>query len=92
MSHASEVMSKFTGRPKKGAKDKKTREEEIQDERPLEGSVTCFQFSDGCELLDQPELFVGYESGAIGMFRIELGPTHANGRPGPMHITKLFTA
>ena len=33
--------SKFSGRPKKGAAGKKTREEEIKDERPLEGSVTC---------------------------------------------------
>ena len=51
LSNASEV-SKFTGKPKKGAKGKKTREEEIVEERPLEGQVTCLEFSDGCGVLD----------------------------------------
>ena len=40
LSHAAQI-SKFSGKPKKGTKGKKTREEEIVDERPLEGSVTC---------------------------------------------------
>jgi len=40
-------------------------------------------------VLEQPELFVGFESGAIGMFRISLAP---NGASGKLHIIKLFTA
>ena len=88
---ASEV-SKFSGRPKKGAKDKQTREEEIKEERPLEGQVTCLEFSDGCGVLDEPELFVGYESGAIGMFRLALGASQADGSPGALTNIKLFTA
>ena len=79
--HTSE-KSKFSGKPKKGAAGKKTREEEIAAERPLEGSVTCLQFTDGCDILSDPELFVGYESGAIGMFRINLDPSLADGSPG----------
>ena len=40
LAHNSEV-SKFSGKPKKGTKGKKTREEEMIEERPIEGSVTC---------------------------------------------------
>ena len=86
------TMSKFTGKPKKGAAGKKTRAEEMADERPQEGSVTCLQFSDGCQLLDQPELFVGFESGAIGMFRVFMEASRADGTPGPMKVKKIFTA
>ena len=44
LAHASTTTkSQFTGRPMKGKKGKgtKTVQEEIKDERPLEGSVTC---------------------------------------------------
>ena len=91
LSHASEV-SKFSGKPKKGTKGKKTREEELVDERPLEGSVTCLKFSDGCDVLEEPELFVGYESGAIGLFRLSLGNSNADGSPGELKQFKMFTA
>ena len=43
-------------------------------------------------MLESPELFVGYESGSIGMFRISLEPNQADGTPGKLHILKLFTA
>jgi len=85
-------LSKFSGKAKKGAGGKKTKQEEISDGRPLEGSVTCFHFSDGCDILEQPELFVGYESGSIGMFRISLQADMADGSPGKLHVIKLFTA
>lgn len=91
LSHASTV-SKFTGKAKKGTKGKKTVEEEIKDERPLEGSITCLKFGDGCSMLEDPELFVGYESGAIGMFRLSLNPSNADGSPGSIKSIKLFTA
>ena len=91
LAHAATV-SKFTGKAKKGAKGKQTREEEIKDEKPQEGAVTCLKFSDGCEALDEPELFVGFESGAIGMFRVSLEASRADGSPGALHVIKLFTA
>jgi hypothetical protein len=50
------------------------------------------QFSDGCSVLEFPELLVGYENGAIGMFRVSLGRTVEDGSPGELHILKLFTA
>ena len=50
------------------------------------------KFSDGCEILEDPELFVGYESGAIGMFRLSLEPSQADGSVGALHNIKLFTA
>jgi len=43
-------------------------------------------------LLEELELFVGYESGAIGMFRISLDRSLADGTPGRLHLIKLFTA
>lgn len=91
LSHASEV-SKFSGKPKKGTKGKKTREEELVDERPLEGSVTCLKFSDGSEVLEEPELFVGYESGSIGLFRLSVNNSNADGTPGDLRQIKMFTA
>ena len=43
-------------------------------------------------MLDEPELFVCYESGAMGLFRIALGASMADGSPGKLRDTKLFTA
>ena len=58
----------------------------------MEGSVTCLTFTDGCAVMDEPELFVGYENGAIGMFRFQLEPTKADGTLGNLSNIKLFTA
>lgn len=42
LAHNSTTVSKFTGKKKKkGAANKKTRQDELVDEKPLEGSVTC---------------------------------------------------
>ena len=35
------TVSKFSGKPKTGAVGKKTKEDELAQEKPLEGSVTC---------------------------------------------------
>ena len=99
--HAANVasISKFTGKGKKGKKGKgapaeeaKTAAEELAASKPLEGSVTCVQFSDGCQVLAEAELFVGFENGAIGLFRISLGPSVSEGVPGPIKTFKMFTA
>ena len=43
-------------------------------------------------VLEDPELFVGYESGAVGMFRLSLDASQPDGSPGKIHTLKLFTA
>ena len=40
----------------------------------------------------EAELFVGFENGAIGLFRISLGPSVSEGVPGPIKTFKMFTA
>ena len=42
--------------------------------------------------MDESELFVGFESGAIGLFRLGLGASMADGTPGKLTHIKLFTA
>lgn len=82
--------STFTG---KGKKKKKSKEEEIQtDSKSLEGNLSCMVFSDDCEAKQHPELFVGYESGAIGMFRLELQQESMRSTTPKFKIIKLFSA
>jgi len=54
---------------------------------PVEGSVTTLYISEhGID----PELFVGYESGAIGMFKMQI-EKNKNGEM-QIHTIKLFSA
>lgn len=55
---------------------------------PVEGSVTTLYITDTNGI--DPELFVGYESGAIGMFRLQI-LKNKNGEM-QIHTIKLFSA
>ena len=41
-----------------------------KDEKVLEGAISCLYFGERCQEVPDPELFIGFESGAVGMFRI----------------------
>ena len=82
-----QTKSNFTGKKKK-----KSKEEEIKNDKPAEGNVSCMVFSDDCEAKTHPELFVGYESGAIGMFRLELEQKSLKDTTPVFKIIKLFSA
>lgn len=58
-----------------------------ESERPIEGAITCLKI---VEWNIDPELFLGYESGAIGMLKLAIEPPVSDDvkRVG---ITKLFS-
>ena len=51
----------------------KTKEQTLSSSvKPLEGSISCIEFADACDVMVDPEVFIGFESGAIGMFKIQM--------------------
>jgi hypothetical protein len=41
-----------------------------REEKVMEGAISCLYFGERCKEVPDPELFIGFESGAIGMFRV----------------------
>ena len=56
--------------------------------KPLEGSISCLVFADQCDAMADPEMFIGFENGAIGMFKLVI----EEGKKGlEVQVIKLFT-
>ena len=56
--------------------------------KPLEGSISCLVFADQCDAMADPEMFVGFENGAVGMFKLVI----EEGKKGlEVQVIKLFT-
>ena len=51
------------------------------------------KFNEKCNVIDDPELFIGYESGAIGMFKISLSEERNDqDQPSKFKFHKYFIA
>ena len=56
--------------------------------KPLEGSISCLVFADQCDAMADPEMFIGFENGAVGMFKLVI----EEGKKGlEVQVIKLFT-
>ena len=56
--------------------------------KPLEGSISCLVFADQCDAMADPEMFIGFENGAVGMFKLVI----EEGKKGlGVQVIKLFT-
>ena len=66
-----------------------TKEQTLQSMvKPLEGSISCIEFADACDTMADPELFIGFESGAIGMFKLQMDESDDGYK---ILVVKLFT-
>jgi len=66
-----EETSAFSGKKKSVRRRSKSKERE---DKILEGAISCLQFGETSQEVADPELFIGFENGAIGMFRIYISP------------------
>jgi hypothetical protein len=62
-----------------------------KDDKVLEGAISCLYFGERCHEVPDPELFVGFESGAVGMFRVFVTPVKKGDTGMKIQAVKMFS-
>lgn len=61
-----------------------------REDKVIEGAISCLHFGEKCKDVPDPELFIGFESGAVGMFRIFITPATKT-KPLKINAVKMFS-
>lgn len=62
-----------------------------REEKVLEGAISCLFFGERCAEVPDPELFIGFESGAVGMFRVFVINDKKNDKGMKIQAVKMFS-
>lgn len=62
-----------------------------REDKVLEGAISCLYFGERCAEVPDPELFIGFESGAVGMFRIFVAPVKRGEQAMKIQAVKMFS-
>lgn len=62
-----------------------------KDDKVLEGAISCLYFGERCKEVPDPELFIGFESGAVGMFRIFVTQAKKGASGMQIQAVKMFS-
>ena len=69
VAHLKDEKGGFAARGKTGPKEPRSTSK-CREGQVIEGAISCLHFGEKCLDVPDPELFIGFESGAVGMFRI----------------------
>ena len=62
-----------------------------REDKVLEGAISCLFFGERCAEVPDPELFIGFESGAVGMFRVFVINDKKSSKDMKIQAVKMFS-